>query len=406
MKAGWATVELGEVAELSGRIGWKGLTAKEYTTEGPLFLSVHALNYGDYVDFRDANHISSARYIESPEIMLMPDDILICKDGAGIGKVGIIGCLPSEATINSSLLLIRAGGRVVPKFLYRCLESPYFQAIVQSKLEGATTPHLYQREIKKFPIPLPPLDEQKRIVAVLDEAFEGLSRARANAGANLADARALWESSLDETFVELSKCADLVDLPSVVTADCTLSYGIVQPGDETDSGLPIVRPVDLSGDVVTLSGLKRIDPKQAQGYKRTELQGGELLLCVRGTTGTVSIADKVLSGANVTRGIVPIRFRADRINPRFAFFQFISPIVQKQIRAKTYGAALMQINIGDLRKLTLLLPNLAKQDTVCEKLEGIRASYADLSKRQAGKIADLDNLRQSLLQKAFSGELT
>ena len=54
----WTIPKLKEVAELSGRIGWKGLTAKEYTKSGPLFLSVHSLNYGDYVDFRDAFHIS------------------------------------------------------------------------------------------------------------------------------------------------------------------------------------------------------------------------------------------------------------------------------------------------------------------------------------------------------------
>ncbi len=70
MKKGWQTKQLGELAELKGRIGWRGLTAREYTKEGPLFLSVHSLNYGDYVDFRDAFHISEERYVESPEIML------------------------------------------------------------------------------------------------------------------------------------------------------------------------------------------------------------------------------------------------------------------------------------------------------------------------------------------------
>ena len=108
MTTGWQTKRLGELAELRGRIGWRGLTAKEYTKEGPLFLSVHSLNYGDYVDFRDAFHISEDRFIESPEIMLQPDDVLICKDGAGIGKLGIVGELPDRATINSSLLQPKA----------------------------------------------------------------------------------------------------------------------------------------------------------------------------------------------------------------------------------------------------------------------------------------------------------
>jgi len=142
------THPLKDLAILKGRIGWKGLTAKEYTDEGPLFLSVHSLNYGDYVDYRDAFHISQERYDESPEIMLQKDDILICKDGAGIGKLGIVPEIIAPTTINSSLLLIRHADNLRAKYLYYCLLSPYFQKIVQSRLEGATTPHLYQRDIK------------------------------------------------------------------------------------------------------------------------------------------------------------------------------------------------------------------------------------------------------------------
>lgn len=164
----WRQMSLGDVANTNGRIGWKGLTAKEYTREGPLFLSVHSLNYGDYVDFRDAFHISQARYDESPEIMLQKDDILICKDGAGIGKLGIVPDLPKVTTINSSLLLIRCKNEILTKFLYYNLLSSEFQRIVQSRLMGATTPHLYQRDIVTFPILLPPLFEQRKIIQNLE----------------------------------------------------------------------------------------------------------------------------------------------------------------------------------------------------------------------------------------------
>ena len=196
----WVEKELGELAYLSGRIGWKGLTAKEYTEAGPLFTSVHALNHGDYVDFSEAFHISQARYDESPEIMLAANDILICKDGAGIGKLGIIAAVPEPATINSSLLIIRALPGVEPKFLYRALCSPFFQKIVQEKIDGATTPHLYQREIKRFRIPIPPVAEQKRIVAILDDMFEGLDIAESNTEQALHNANKLFNSFLNNIF--------------------------------------------------------------------------------------------------------------------------------------------------------------------------------------------------------------
>ena len=165
-------VALKEIAELRGRIGWKGLTAKEYVSEGPRFLSVHSLNYGHYVDFKDAFNITQARYDESPEIMLQKNDILICKDGAGIGKLGMVPELLGPTTINSSMLLIRATEQVFHEYLYFYLLSPMFQRIVQERLSGSTTPHLYQRDIAELSIVLPPIDVQRDLVSKIWRAFE------------------------------------------------------------------------------------------------------------------------------------------------------------------------------------------------------------------------------------------
>ena len=165
-------VPLKEIAELRGRIGWKGLTAKEYVKEGPRFLSVHSLNYGHYVDFQDAFHITQERYDESPEIILQENDILICKDGAGIGKLGMVPKLLGPTTINSSLLLIRSKPQIFHEYLYFYLLSPMFQSIVQDRLSGSTTPHLYQRDIAELSVLLPPLEKQKILVAQIWSAFE------------------------------------------------------------------------------------------------------------------------------------------------------------------------------------------------------------------------------------------
>ena len=402
----WETKELGEVAYLAGRIGWKGLTAKEYTTSGPLFTSVHSLNHGDYVDFGEAFHISQERYDESPEIMLEPNDILICKDGAGIGKVGIVGRLPGPATINSSLLLIRAAEGVYPKFLYFGLCSPSFQKIVQERIDGATTPHLYQREIRQFPIPVPPLPEQKRIVAILDEAFVGIAAATANVEKNLANARELFEATLSNILTGNSEDWPRYKLEEMVEANCTLSYGIVQPGEEVADGLPIVRPTDLSRHVIDLDGLKRIDPALAHGYSRTKLLGGELLLCVRGSTGGISIASSELAGGNVTRGIVPIRFSPSAVSQKLGYYLFLSKHVQDQIRAATYGTALMQINIRDLRQLAFIVPPSEDQPALLRELESIAMNTERLKEIYEQKLTELADLKQAILQKAFSGELS
>ena len=191
----------------------------------------------------------------------------------------------------------------------------------------------------------------------------------------------------------------------VVHADCSPSYGIVQPGEEYENGHPIVRPTDLGAETIYLGCLKRINPKLADGYRRTTLQGHELLLCVRGSTGVVSKAAPELVGGNVTRGIVPIRFDSSLITRDFGYYLIKSEAVQSQIREKTYGTALMQINIRDLRVLELLFPPLKEQSLLVKKLDALSKETQLLAALYTRKLAALEALKKSLLHQAFSGEL-
>ena len=153
-------------------------------------------------------------------------------------------------------------------------------------------------------------------------------------------------------------------------------------------------------------GLKRIDPALARSYARTTLEGNDLLLCVRGTTGTVAVAEPALAGANVTRGIVPIRFDPHIISQVLGYYLLCSEPVQTQIRAKTYGTALMQINIGDLRKIVVAFPPQEKQAALVEQLDAIQEAADQLTNVYESKLAALDELKKSLLHQAFTGALT
>lgn len=165
----WSESKIGNLLYFAGRIGWKGLKAEEYTEEGPLLLSVYNLNDGDEVSYNRVYHISDERYEESPEIMVKQGDVLLTKDGAGIGKLGYVKELPQKATVNSSLLLIRPGNAAIPKYIFYLLSGPELQRIVRERITGSATPHLFQKDIKEFIIPVPPLEEQKEIVRILDD---------------------------------------------------------------------------------------------------------------------------------------------------------------------------------------------------------------------------------------------
>lgn len=322
----------------------------------------------------------------------------IVKDGSGVGRVTKMDAFTS---IIGTLQYLLPNEDIDLDYLNYTLMSVDFKKYVA----GAAIPHIYFKDYKNEPFLWMPLKEQQRIVAILDEAFTAIDKAKANTEQNLKNAKELFESKLQGVFENKSNGWEKKLLEDLTDEKCTLSYGIVQPGEEFENGLPIIRPTDLSSRYIKVEGLKRIDPKLAEGYKRTKLIGDEILLCVRGATGIVSIATMELKNANVTRGIVPIRFNSNIINQEFGYYLIISNYVQRQIRAKTYGAALMQINIGDLRKIETSYPNLKDQQTIVSKLDALREQTKKLEAVYERKLQDLEELKKSVLQKAFSGEL-
>ena len=286
------------------------------------------------------------------------------------GKLGIARGLTNGVGFGSSEYIVLRPNRMLDaEFLYYYLARPTFLEEGAQTMTGAVGHKRVTKEfVEHYPIPLPSLTDQRRIVAILDDAFEGIATLKANAENSLQNARELFGRISGVVLEQLTQVSSIARLEEVVAPDCSLSYGIVQPGEEYLSGLPIVRPVDLNCNVVRLEGLKRIDPTLAKSYDRTTLQGEDILLCVRGTTGTLALADSSLAGANVTRGIVPIRFDLEKLSQEFGYYLMRSEPVQVQIRAKTYGTALMQINIRDLRQLTLPIPPLEAQETIVQQL--------------------------------------
>ncbi len=279
------------------------------------------------------------------------------------------------------------------------------QADLSEFITGLTVPKLNQAKMREIPIIVPSLDEQRRIVAVLDKAFAGIATATANAQKNLTNARALFPTAVEEVLSRAANCKTMT-LEQAADEACSLSYGIVQPGEEMSEGLPIVRPTDLRQKFIGLASLKRINPVLANSYRRTTLQGDDLLLCVRGTTGMMSVATPELAGGNVTRGIVPIRFNAALLSQELGYFLLRSASVQLQIKAATYGTALMQINIRDLKKLKICIPARGEQQAIASLLNAAQDSVEQLCLNYSTKLEKLANLKQSLLQKAFAGELT
>ena len=402
MTAGWQVKALGSVA-----VVFDGPHATPKTVNaGPIFLGIGALQDGT-INLDETRHVTEEDFLQWTRRVRPQSDDFVFSYETRLGQAAIIP--PGLACcLGRRMGLVRFNTEaVLPQFFLYQYMTPAYQAFLDLKtIRGATVDRISIKDFPSFPIAIPPVAEQRRIVAILDEAFAGIATAKASVDKNLQNAREWAARQLAMALGAASTNGRVDTLEKLVASSCTLSYGIVQPGDEVSGGLPVVRPVDLGDKTVYVDGLKRIDPALARSYARTTLEGNDLLLCVRGTTGTVATADPALAGANVTRGIVPIRFDLQTISQALGYYLLRSEPVQAQIRAKTYGTALMQINIGDLRKIVIAFPPQEKQAALVEQFDAIQEAADQLTDVYTRKLAALDELKRSLLHQAFSGGLS
>ena len=154
------------------RLGWKGLKAEEYVDKGFPFLSAFNI-VNSQLQWKNLNYITQERFDESPEIKLSVGDILLVKDGAGIGKCARVDSLPvGEATVNSSLGVITPNENIHYRYEYYYFLSPIFQNIISRLRNGMGVPHLTQEAMKEIYLPLPTLEEQIAISDYLDEKIK------------------------------------------------------------------------------------------------------------------------------------------------------------------------------------------------------------------------------------------
>lgn len=164
----WEVRRLGYCSWIRARLGWKGLKANEYVDNGYPFLSAFNIQNNKLV-WDNLNYINQQRYEESPEIKLRVGDILLVKDGAGIGKCARVDTMPlGEATANGSLAFITPYQGLYYKYLHYFIISPSFKSYTELLITGMGVPHFTQGEMKNVLIPIPTQNEQNLISAYLD----------------------------------------------------------------------------------------------------------------------------------------------------------------------------------------------------------------------------------------------
>ena len=380
-----------------------GVRNTQYTTSG-----VKLLNVANLVDGK-VDLSTSDRYISEGEaygkyshFLCDVGDFIVASSGIKVEyidkKMGFIEESMLPLCMNTSTIRFKVLDEKqlrIRYFMYY-LKSQHFKGQLAREITGSAQLNYGPSHLKKMVMPLVDISIQDEIVRQMDKVQK------------IIDMRQMELSHLDDLikarFVEMF--GDAVDNPmewekkqlqDIVTDDCTISYGIVQTGDDQDEGVPVFRPVDIVNRTPKLEELKKTTKEISNKYKRTILKGREMLITVRANIADTCIVGEEFKGCNVGRGIVPIRTKEDIMVLEFLKYLMDSKHLNDDIKSKAKGITLIQLNMEDLREVELIIPPVERQKSFVEF-----AKQVDKSKVVAQKmLEEAQTLFNSLMQEYF-----
>lgn len=351
---------------------------------------------------RSGNTVLSAadHYVDETDLAtlrgkLVPaGSVLFAKIGEAIRQNHrvVSGC---ELLIDNNAMAAIPGPNTDSRFLYHFLKTVDFYHLAPA----TTVPAIRKSDLEKLPTPFPPLLEQRRIAAILDQA-DALRAKRREALAQLDN---LTRSIFIEMFGDPSvnqKAWPTKRLADLVTNGDTINYGVVQPGDDVDEGVPLVRVGDLIGGRVNHHALKRITPEIESAYTRSRLHGDEILVSCVGTIGVVVLASELEKGFNIARAVARIRLSADNCR-EFIAAQLQTEGIQRYFTSELRTVSQPTLNIKQICETLVMQPPLEIQLDFYKRIksvEALKVSHIDAMRK-------LDLLFSSLQHSAFRGEL-
>ncbi len=437
----WERVELGKVSTILNGFPFKSTLFNK--SEGFPVIRI-----------RDITRSSTETFYSGdvpPEYVVKKGDLLIGMDG----NFRCCEWQGRDAGLNQRVCKITPDERILHrKFLLYGLNG-YLKAI-EDVTSSVTVGHLSSRDVQRIPFPLPPLGEQRRIVAkletllgkvdasqqrlakipvllkrfrqsVLSAACSGrltadwreenpngddasglvaeLERVHEAAGGHKkGNAAAPSDEAHDMSVDDLPSTWRLTEMRSVVCPDRPITYGILKPGPETPGGVLYVRVADFPNDRLNLETVRRTTKEIEKTFARARLRAGDILLSIRGTVGRVCVVPPELENANITQDTARLSVQP-ALNADFVKWFLRAAPTQKRMQKAVKGVAVRGINIGDVRALQMPVPPLPEQQEIVRRVEGLFALADQLEMRLAKARGQVDALTPSLLARAFAGQL-
>ncbi len=394
MKAGWDAKKLGEVCNIVN--GSTPLRSKnEFWNNGDIeWFTIEDIREQGRKITRTKQKVTEVALKETSLRLLPPNSVLLCCT-ASIGEHAITE-IPLATNQQFNGLVVKNKLALEPLFLF------HFCATlidILSNLSGKTTIDFIPiSRLREIAIPLPPIAEQKRIVAILDQAFEGIAKARANAQQNLQNARALFESHLQSVFTQRGEGWTEKRLSDV----CAIKSTLVDPRKDEFLSLIHVGAGNIKSQTGVLIELKTAREEGLISGKF--LFDESMVLYSKIRPYLMKVARPSFKGL-CSADMYPLSPLPTVINRDYLYYLLLSkPFTDYAIQGSA-RAGMPKVNREHLFEYQVCLPDVSKQVKLAKQLDALHAETQRLETIYQRKVALLDELKKSLLQQAFAGEL-
>ena len=394
MKEGFEKIQLKDACNVFADGDW--IERKDQSSEGIRLVQTGNIGFGFFKDKKDkSRYISEETFNRLNCTEIVPGDLLVSRLPDPVGKSCIIPEINSKMITGVDCTIIRPKDNLSSEFLGYYQMSHQYLNDVQANVSGATRQRISRKKLGLIEIPLPSLPQQKEIVGVLDKAFAIIDIAKANAEQNLQNAKELFESYLQNIFENKGDDWEEMTLGEV----CSLYQGLAINAKTKHalvekSNLPLLRIKDLKNN----TEVKFIDPNN---YPANALVSEEDIIYTR--TGSLGLVFRGRKGVlhNNSFKVVP----NDSLSKDFLFIWLQNPIFQSKIMSLAQKAAQPDITHKIFKIQKINIPPLAEQKIIVNKIDALSTETKKLEAIYTQKIADLEEMKKSVLQKAFSGQL-
>lgn len=266
-------------------------------------------------------------------------------------------------------------------------------------VSGLTVPKLNQGSLREIPIPVPALSEQRRIVAILDEAFEGIATAKAHAEKNLRNAREVFDTYLAITFAGAGVGWSVGPVGAV--ADCCLGKMLDKAKNKGDAK-PYLRNLNVRWFEFDLTDVQemRFTPEE---YERYSVRRGDVVICEGGYPGRAAVweEDRPIF---IQKALHRVRFK-DAILGRWFLYYLYSQEASGALQQYFTGTGIQHFTGAALSRLPFPLAPSAVTAALVERFDALARSVSNLEAIYQSKVTALEELKKSLLHQAFSGQL-